>query len=142
MILVSACLAGFPCRYDGESKPNEKVIDLIKQGKAVPVCPEQLGGLTTPRLPAEIRKDTNGPIKVIDIEGKDVTKEFTTGAQVVLEIGRTYGIDRAILKQNSPSCGSGRTYDGTFSSTLIDANGVTADLLIQNGFQVVSEEEL
>ena len=114
MILVSACLAGFPCRYDGESKPNEMVIDLIKQGKAVPVCPEQLGGLTTPRLPAEIRKDTDGPTKVIDIEGKDVTKEFTTGAQVVLEIGRTYGIDRAILKQNSPSCSSGRTYEVHF----------------------------
>ena len=142
MILVSACLAGYPCRYDGESMPDEKVIDLLKQGKAIPVCPEQLGGLTTPRLPAEITKDEDATWKVVNIQGIDVTKQFSRGAQVVLDIARLYGIKQAILKQNSPSCGVGRTYDGTFTDTLIDGNGVTADLLIDNGMDVVSEEEL
>ena len=137
MILVSACLAGIKCKWDGESNSDQKVIDLVKQGKAIPVCPEQLGGLSTPRAPAEIKGD-----KVITISSNDVTKEFQNGAQETLKIALLTGCKKAILKSRSPSCGSKRIYDGTFTKTLIKGDGITTRLLKQNHIDVLTEEDI
>ena len=115
MLIVSACLAGFPCRYDGKKAINTAVQQLVKEGKAIPVCPEQLGGLPTPRLPAEMKAG-----KVINSDGNDVTEAFEKGAAVVLEIAKQYGCTDALLKARSPSCGKGRIYDGSFSGILIE----------------------
>jgi uncharacterized protein YbbK (DUF523 family) len=142
MFLVSACLAGYPCRYDGNSNRDDRIVELVRHGKAIPVCPEQLGGLTTPRKPAERQFNADEPFKVLNIDGEDVTDAFNKGAQIVLDIARKYSVSRAILKQNSPSCGNGRIYDGSFSGKLIDGHGVTTALLTENGLEVVSEEEL
>jgi len=136
MLIVSACLAGFPCRYDGKKTINTAVQQLVKEGKAIPVCPEQLGGLPTPRLPAEMKAG-----KVINSDGNDVTEAFEKGAAVVLEIAKQYGCTDALLKARSPSCGKGRIYDGSFSGILIEGNGKTADLLMRNGITVKTEEE-
>jgi uncharacterized protein YbbK (DUF523 family) len=135
--LCSACLLGIKCRYDGHSKPNKKIIDLAKKEILIPVCPEQIGGLTTPREPAEQREN-----KVITKSGKDVTKNFTSGAKDVLNIAKLFRIKKAILKQKSPSCGSGQIYDGTFSGKIIGDDGVTTALLKRNGIKVISEEDL
>jgi uncharacterized protein YbbK (DUF523 family) len=137
MLIVSACLAGVACRYDGESKPCDAVIRLVAEGKAIPVCPEQLGGLSTPRLPAEQLGD-----KVIRNDGMDVTDAFNRGAQEALKIAQMVGAKKAILKARSPSCGSGKIYDGCFSGTLIDGNGVFADLCKQHGMDVKTEEDI
>lgn len=137
MILVSACLAGVPCRYNGENKLNKDVRQLVKDGEAIFVCPEQLGGLTTPRLPAEI---ING--RVVDKAGKDVTMEFRKGAEIVLELARNYKCKKAILKARSPSCGKGEIYDGSFTGTLIEGNGITADVLLRNGIKVIDEDDI
>jgi len=136
MIIVSACLAGFPCRYDGKKAINSAVQQLVKEGKAIPVCPEQLGGLPTPRSAAEIKAG-----KVINSDGDDVTEAFEKGAAVVLEIAQQYGCTDALLKARSPSCGKGLVYDGTFSGILTAGNGKTADLLMKNGITVMTEEE-
>ena len=136
MLIVSACLAGFPCRYDGKNAINPDVQQLVREGKAIPVCPEQLGGLPTPRLPAEMKAG-----KVISSDGNDVTEAFEKGAAVVLEIAKQYGCTGALLKARSPSCGKGRIYDGSFSGILIEGNGKTADLLMRNGITVTTEEE-
>ena len=137
MKIVSACLAGIKCAWDGEARPCQKVIDLVKQGKAIPVCPEQLGGLTTPRTPAEQRGS-----KFITKDGEDVTAQFERGAEEVLKIAKLSGCKEAILKSKSPSCGSGKVYDGTFSGTLIDGDGVAAELLKQNNIRVFTEDEI
>ena len=136
MLIVSACLAGFPCRYDGKKAINTAVQQLVKEGQAIPVCPEQLGGLPTPRSPAEMKAG-----KVINSDGNDVTEAFEKGAAVVLEIAKQYGCTDALLKARSPSCGKGRIYDGSFSGILIEGNGKTADLLMRNGITVTTEEE-
>lgn len=136
-IICSGCLLGLACRYDGRSKPNEKVVALVKDNLLIPVCPEQLGGLPTPRAPAEQRRE-----KVLTKEGKDVTAEFVRGAEEVLKLAKLYGTKLAVLKQRSPSCGCGRIYDGTFSGKIIAGDGVTATLLKKNGISVVSEEEI
>lgn len=137
MKLCSACLLGINCRYDGQSKPNERVMELSKKAVLIPVCPEQLGGLSTPRPPAEQKGD-----KIFTKEGKDVTEGFNNGAQQVLKLIQLFGIKEVILKQGSPSCGSGRIYDGTFSGNKIAGDGVTTKLLKANGIKVISEEEL
>ena len=137
MKIISACLAGINCRYDGGSKPNQKVIELVKQGKAILVCPEQLAGLTTPRTPAE-EKDG----KIITKDGKDLTKEFQKGAQEALKIARLSNCKEAILKAKSPSCGCGKVYDGSFSGNLIDGDGVFTRLLKENNIRVITEEDL
>lgn len=137
MLLVSACLAGIPCRWDGTKKPNAAIMKLVKEGKALPVCPEQLGGLTTPREPSERSHDG-----VIDRAGKDVTKEFRLGAEIVLSIAQEYGCTEAILKAYSPSCGKGIIYDGSFTGTKVAGNGITTELLMQNGIAVSTEEEM
>jgi len=145
MKIVSACLCGINCNYKGRSKPDKRVIGLVKSGKAIPICPEQLGGLATPRTPAEIRGGTgldvlNGKAKVIDRNGRDVTQKFVNGAFEVLRIAKITGSTSAVLKARSPSCGFGRTYDGTFSGTSIDGDGVTAALLKRNGLKITTEE--
>jgi uncharacterized protein YbbK (DUF523 family) len=137
MKLCSACLLGINCRYDGKIIPNDEVIRLAKREILIPVCPEQLGGLSTPREPAE----QNGE-KVITISGVDVTHHFMKGAEQVLSLAQIYGIKEAILKQESPSCGCGRIYDGTFSNRLIPGDGVTAMLLKKNKIEVITEEDL
>jgi uncharacterized protein YbbK (DUF523 family) len=137
MKIVSACLAGINCRYDGGSKSCQKVIDLVRIGEAIPVCPEQLGGLITPRIRAERRKD-----RVITKDGKDVTNEYEMGAKEVLKIARLINCKEAILKSKSPSCGSGKIYDGTFSGELIDDDGILAALLKKNKIKVLTEDEI
>ena len=135
MMIVSACLAGFPCRYDGKSKPCAEMVELVKAGKAIPVCPEQLGGLPTPRPPCEILAG-----RVVDRNGADRTESFQQGAQAVLTLAQTYGAAQALLQNRSPSCGTGWIYDGTFSKTLIAGDGITARLLQENGIQVIGIE--
>lgn len=136
-ILVSACLAGIDCKYNGKNNKNEKIIELIKNEDVILVCPEQMGGLKTPRVPAEIQND-----KVINKENIDVTKEYQKGAEEVLKIAKEFNIKKAILKAKSPSCGKGKIYDGTFSNNLIDGNGITTELLQKNDIQVITEDEL
>lgn len=136
MLLVSACLAGFPCRYDGGTNFDARIAELVHSGKAIPVCPEQLGGLPTPRSPAEKRDGL-----IVNREGRDVSAAFQKGAAAVLQIARIYGCTAAILKSRSPSCGKGRIYDGSFTGTLIDGSGTAAALLLANGIEVQTEEE-
>jgi len=131
MIVVSACLAGINCNYEGTNSENPRVVQLVTEGRAVIVCPEQLGGLTTPRTPAEIK---NG--RVFTKDGIDVTEAFIRGAGEVLGICKKYNCDKAILKANSPSCGCGKIYDGNFNGSLADGDGVTAALLKKHGIEV------
>lgn len=138
-ILVSRCLLGEPCRYDGKSKPVEELLCLTMQGHTlVPVCPEEDGGLPTPRPPAEIQPDG----RVVNREGTDVTEQYRAGAQKALETARKYGCTAAVLKEKSPSCGHCRVYDGSFTGRLIDGQGVTAELLMRNGIRVLGESQL
>ncbi len=137
MKLCSACLLGLKCRYDGKSKPHEKVINLATKETLIPVCPEQLGGLSTPRKPAEQK---NG--RVITEDGDDITINFENGAKQVLELAKLYNIKSAILKQRSPSCGCGQIYDGTFSGAIIEGDGITTKFLKENGIEVLTEDDL
>ncbi len=136
-ILVSACLLGTPCRYDGKSKPNEAVIALKNKYQLIPACAEVLGGLPTPRIGAEILGD-----KVIRADGIEVTKEYHMGAEEVLKIAKENNCKIAILKSKSPSCGKGKVYDGSFTRTLTDKNGILAELLIREGIAVFDETEI
>ena len=136
-LLVSACLLGLCCRYDGQSKADDNVLTLLKSHTLVPVCPEQLGGLPTPRCPCEIRGD-----RVIARDGTNRTAEYRCGAEEALRLYRLFSCEAAVLKARSPSCGAGWVYDGTFTGTLRAGNGVTAALLIQNGIPVYTEENL
>lgn len=147
MIIVSACLCGINCKYSGGNNLDEKVLKMFKEGKAIPVCPEQLGGLTTPRLPQEIVSGSGEDVlvnkaKVISIDGINRTNEYIKGAQEVLKIAKSCNADLAILKADSPSCGTYEIYDGTFSGRKINGSGVTAALLKQNGIKVISENEI
>lgn len=137
IIICSACLLGIKCRYDGNSKTNKKAIELFKEQILIPVCPEQMGGLPTPREPAEQKGD-----KFITKSGKDVSKKFVKGAKETFKIAKQYNVKLAILKQRSPSCGFGQIYDGTFSGRIIKGNGITAALLNKNGIKIMSEEDL
>lgn len=139
MYLVSSCLVGIDCRYDGGSNTNKAIVELVKQGKAFPMCPEQLAGLSTPRTCCEIVGYHSDDRKVMSKDGRDVTKEFTEGAEKTLSIAKVMGIEAAILKSKSPSCGCGLIYDGTFSGTTIKGNGLAAELLIKNGIEVFTE---
>lgn len=142
MYLVSSCLAGINCRYDGKNNLNKKVADLVKAGKAIPVCPEVLGGLPIPRDPSEIIADEEGNKRVVTEKGKDLTAEFKLGAEKTLQIAKILEAKKAILQQRSPSCGSGKIYDGTFSGNLISGRGLTAELLIAEGIEVLTEADL
>lgn len=133
MIIVSACLAGYRCRYDGKITADPDVVALVKEGGAIPVCPEMMGGLPCPRIPSERTKDD---LRVVSREGKDVTEAFALGAAEALRMAKLYGCERAILKGKSPSCGCGQIYDGTFSGTLREGDGVTSELFKENGIAV------
>ena len=137
VILVSACLLGVCCRYDGESKPCDEVIALRDRFTMIPICPEVDGGLPTPRTPSERVGD-----KVLMKDGRDVTKNYNDGAAQALEKAQLYGCKAAILKARSPSCGSGLVYDGSFTGTLVEGDGVAAELLGKNGIKVFSEENI
>ena len=126
--VVSACLAGEHCRYDGGSSPCEAVMELVREGRAVPVCPETLGGLPTPRTPAEIR------------DGRDVSEAFARGAAEALRRALAEGCDAAILKARSPSCGAGMVYDGTFTGRRVPGEGVFARMVREAGLPVETEE--
>lgn len=140
MIVVSKCLTGACCRYDGGSKPDSRIIELVERGLAVAVCPEQLGGLDTPRLPSELTADgaevLAGRGRVVMCDGTDVTEAFIKGAREALKIAKEHGADRAVLKAHSPSCGCGLVYDGSFSGRLIPGSGVTAALFEAEGITV------
>ncbi|MEA4932780.1 MAG: DUF523 domain-containing protein [Lawsonibacter sp.] len=138
-ILVSYCLLGEPCRYDGKSVPVEALQALRRAGHTlVPVCPEKLGGLPTPRAPAELQPDG----RVLNREGEDVTDAYLEGARLALEIAGQRGCTLAVLKANSPSCGSRLIYDGTFSGRRICGQGMTARLIAEAGIPVVDEDGL
>lgn len=141
MIFVSACLLGINCKYNGGNNFNQKIFNLVKEGKAIPICPEQLGGLKTPRKPSEI-KVIDGKRYVINNEGEDVTENFEKGANEVLELARKLNIKKAVLQPRSPSCGVNKIYSGNFDKQLVDGNGITADLLIKNGIEVITPDEL
>lgn len=147
MIVVSACLAGICCKYNGGDNAIAGIEELVRQGKAIPLCPEQLGGLPTPRLPAEIKGGSGyevlyGKASVMRKDGVDVTANFLKGAVEVLKFCKVMGIEHAVLKSKSPSCGKGVVYDGTFTGKLVEGNGVTAQLLIDNGIVVMTEDEI
>lgn len=137
MILVSGCLVGLNCKYSGGNNFNEEIFNLVKEGKAISVCPEQLGGLATPRNPAEI-KVINGERRVITNKGEDVTEQFEKGAKEVLKLAKELEITKAILQARSPSCGCGKIYSGNFDKTLVDGDGITAKLLKENGIEVIN----
>lgn len=146
MILVSACLLGVNCRYDGDNSKDDKVLRFLKEENeaVVPVCPEQLGGLPTPRSPSIVPE---GGEKVLDGEGEvimkgwiDVTSKFVRGAEEALEIADTLGIERAVLKSDSPSCGSRRVPKDFKGKSR--GLGVTTALLRRNGIEVISEEDV
>jgi uncharacterized protein YbbK (DUF523 family) len=136
-VLVSACLLGIRCRYDGAEKLDGAVAALAEKYELVPVCPEQLGGLPTPREPAERRGD-----RVVTASGADVTEAYRRGAEETLKLCRLLGCGAAVLKERSPSCGRGRIHNGRFDGGLADGSGVTAALLLENGIAVVGETDL
>lgn len=133
--VISACLAGEPCRYDGGCSPCPAVQRLIRAGQALPVCPETLGGLPTPRVPSEIRGG-----RVVAKDGTDVTDAFTRGAEEALRLAQENGCTAAILKARSPSCGSGEIYDGTFTGTRVSGEGVFARMAREAGLEIWNEE--
>ena len=135
-ILVSACLLGTPCRYDGKSKADPRVLSLSEKFDLIPFCPEVSGGLSTPRLPCEI---CGG--RVIRQDGEDLTASYCRGAELALAAYRQNACTAAILKSKSPSCGKGAVYDGTFSRKLINGNVICAALFMKNGIPVYTEEE-
>ncbi|WP_027634262.1 DUF523 domain-containing protein [Clostridium hydrogeniformans] len=146
MILVSACLCGVNCKYNGGNNLKKPLKKLLEQGKVMMVCPEQLGGLETPRKPCEIsfgsgKEVLQGKSKVITKENIDCTEKFIKGAEETLNIAKSINPEYIILKSKSPSCGVSKIYDGTFTGTLKNGSGVTAELLLKNGFKVITEEE-
>lgn len=147
MVLVSSCLWGEKCKYNGGDNLNEQVIQYCKGKEVICACPEVLGGLSTPRTPAEIVGGTaqdvlKGKAQVMTKDGDDVTSAFIKGAYLTLELVKEKGIELAILKAKSPSCGRGQIYDGKFQKKLILGNGVTAELLMQEGIEVLTELEI
>lgn len=146
-ILISGCLLGINCKYDGKNNLADKALKLFREGIAIPICPEQLGGQSTPREPHEIINSTGAEVLdgrgfVKGSEGDDSTEEFIRGAYETLKIAKECGAKVAILKARSPSCGLGIVYDGSFSGSKKDGNGVTAELLIRNGIEVYTEENI
>lgn len=133
--IVSACLAGFPCRFDGSARPCPAVVALYRTGRALPICPESLSGLPVPREPCEQRCG-----RVISRDGSDITEAFQKGAELAFATAIASGCRKAILKANSPSCGVGKIYDGTFSKTLVEGNGIFAEMLLAAGFSVADEK--
>ena len=138
MYIVSACLMGVNCKYNGESNKDENVINFLKDKDFAMICPEQLGGLATPRVPVEIVND-----KFFNKIGEDVTSNFINGANESLKIIKFYNdIELIILKDGSPSCGSNKIYDGTFSNVKINGMGCTGKLLSEKGYIIKSEKDI
>lgn len=135
-IIVSNCLLGAECRYKGDSCRNEAVCALSKKHTLIGVCPEQMGGLPTPRVPSERVGD-----KVVTRDGRDVTAEYEKGAETALRLAKLNRVKYAVLKANSPSCGCGVIYDGTFSGGKKEGDGVTSELFKENGIKVFTEED-
>ena len=131
MKIVSACLSGVHCRYDCKAQARAEIEAMVKNGEAIPVCPEQMGGLPTPRPPAERIGD-----QVLTNKGVDVTSEYQRGAEEALQVAKLAGVTEALLKSKSPMCGCGKIYDGTFSGATTDGDGVFAELLKKNGIKV------
>lgn len=136
-ILCSACLLGASCRYDGEGRLSPKAVALLREHELIPVCPEQLGGLPTPRPPCEMQPDG----RILSLEGQDRTAQFSRGAQEALHLLKITHCEAALLKARSPSCGKGMIYDGSFTATLVRGNGVFARRLIEEGIPVYTEED-
>jgi uncharacterized protein YbbK (DUF523 family) len=141
-LLVSACLAGTPCRYDGGHCRVAAIADLVRRGRALAVCPEILGGLAVPRDACEIRKAPDGSLRVVSAAGRDLSASYTAGAGRTLRQAEKHSITRAVLKTRSPSCGFGAVYDGSFSGRLVPGNGITAALLHAHGIRIYTEEDL
>lgn len=142
-ILVSACLIGVNCRYDGDNSCDENVVNRMKTDELIPVCPEEVGGLPTPRPPVEIiggdgNDVLDGKAKVMTADGEDKTEAFLKGARHALHLAQSQGATCVILKSRSPSCGCGTIYDGSFSGTLTSGDGVTTALLKRHGIEVIS----
>ena len=136
-IMVSACLLGENCKYNGGNNRSEEVLRLMEENEVITVCPEQMGGLPTPRVPSEICDGI-----VTSKDGRIVDTEFRAGAAKCLEIAIREKPDLIVLQSRSPSCGVKQRYDGSFSGTLVDGAGVTAQVLIENGFRVIDVEDL
>lgn len=137
IFVVSACLAGYFCRYDGGSKPHPQIVELCRQGLCVPVCPEKLSGLPVPRPPCE---QLDG--RIICKDGQDVTGQFLAGANKALQTALQSGCARAILKSRSPSCGVGTIYDGSFTGSCRKGMGIFAAMLKDAGFELYTEENI
>lgn len=147
MILVSGCLLGMNCRYNSLVNKDTKVVNFLKDKNFIPICPEQQGGLSTPRLPSEIQNGTGCDVidnkaQIKNTSNEDVTEEFLRGAYEVLKLTQLVDVEYAILKARSPSCGVGKIYDGTFSGKLRDGDGVCTSLLKRHNIKVITEEEL
>ena len=146
-LLISACLLGVACNHEGRGSPRAVVDELAKQYRLVPVCPEVLGGLPTPRAAAELQGGDGTDVvvgtaaRVVNIEGEDVTAAYRRGAEAAVALALAVGAERAVLKARSPSCGSSAVYDGTFSRRLVPGRGVTAAALAAAGLEVGSEED-
>ena len=138
-ILISACLLGVSCRYDGLSKPlDEKILNRLREKyHLIPICPEIMGGLSTPRIPAEI----DCKRRVLRKDGADITENYLRGAVEALRLAKFFDCRLAILKEKSPSCGKGKIYDGSFTKTLTVGDGIAAEILQQNGISVIGETE-
>ncbi len=132
-ILVSACLLGLNCKYNGENNYSEEIDDFLKDYDVIPVCPEIFGGLPTPRHPSEIKSG-----RVVNDLGEDVTENFLKGAEETLKLAKKYNIKKALLKAKSPSCGNGKIYDGTFTNQLIVGDGITTKILKENGIEIIT----
>lgn len=132
-ILVSGCLLGLNCKYDGGNNYSKEIDEFLKDYEVIPICPEIMGGLPTPRVAAERVGN-----KVITKDGCDVTEQFRKGAEECLYLAKKYNIKKALLKMKSPSCGNEKIYDGTFSHKVIDGDGVTAELLKNNGVEIIT----
>lgn len=146
IILISACLLGVNCKYNGKNNLNEEIVEYFKDKNIIPVCPEQLGGLSTPRFSSEIKNGDGqdvleGTTKVMNNSGNDVTEQFIKGAYETLRLAQTLGATKAVLKTRSPSCGVGEIYNGNFNGTLIEGDGVTAALLKSKGIEVYNDED-
>jgi len=132
-ILVSACLLGLNCKYNGGNNYSKEIDKFLEDYDAIPVCPEIFGGLPTPRHPAEI---VSG--RVVNDLGEDVTENFKRGAAETLKLAKKYNVKKALLKAKSPSCGNGKIYDGTFSNQLIEGDGITTQILKENGIEIIT----
>ena len=136
-IMVSACLLGENCKYNGGNNLSKKVMKFIEGHEVIPVCPEVMGGLPTPRVPSEI---VNGVVTMTD--GRNVDEEFRKGAQIGLDLAKKNNVDLVILQSRSPSCGVNTVYNGEFTNTKVNGSGITAGLFKKKGIKVITEKDV